>query len=91
MQNPLEDTEWNDVLRAKGILPPKEQPHQHEPTLTQGQVESIVDLVLEEKLRACTEDPLARLQDAPLDELDLLLEEDELADDEEIRILESYR
>ena len=23
MQNPNEDTEWNDVLRAKGILPPK--------------------------------------------------------------------
>ena len=23
MQNPSEDTEWNDVLRAKGILPPK--------------------------------------------------------------------
>lgn len=24
MQNPNEDTEWNDVLRAKGILPPKD-------------------------------------------------------------------
>lgn len=24
-QNPNEDTEWNDVLRAKGILPPKEK------------------------------------------------------------------
>ena len=23
MQNPNEDTEWNDVLRSKGILPPK--------------------------------------------------------------------
>ena len=23
MQNPNEDTEWNDVLRAKGILPAK--------------------------------------------------------------------
>ena len=23
MQNPNDDTEWNDVLRAKGILPPK--------------------------------------------------------------------
>lgn len=23
MQDPNEDTEWNDVLRAKGILPPK--------------------------------------------------------------------
>ena len=25
MQDPNEDTEWNDVLRAKGILPPKEK------------------------------------------------------------------
>lgn len=24
MQNPDEDTEWNDILRAKGILPEKE-------------------------------------------------------------------
>ena len=23
MQNPNEDTEWNDVLRAKGIIPEK--------------------------------------------------------------------
>lgn len=22
--NPEEDTEWNDVLRAKGIIPPKQ-------------------------------------------------------------------
>ena len=25
MQNPNEDTQWNDVLRSKGILPPKEK------------------------------------------------------------------
>ena len=25
MQDPNEDTEWNDILRAKGILPPKEK------------------------------------------------------------------
>ncbi len=23
MQDPSEDTQWNDVLRSKGILPPK--------------------------------------------------------------------
>ncbi len=23
IQNPNDDTEWNDVLRAKGIIPPK--------------------------------------------------------------------
>lgn len=25
-QDPNEDTEWNDVLRKFGILPPKEEP-----------------------------------------------------------------
>ena len=25
MQDPNEDTEWNDLLRSKGILPPKEE------------------------------------------------------------------
>ncbi len=25
MQNPDEDTEWNAVLRSKGILPPKQK------------------------------------------------------------------
>ena len=25
MQDPNADTEWNDVLRAKGILPPKQE------------------------------------------------------------------
>ena len=25
MQNPNEDTQWNDVLRSKGILPPRDK------------------------------------------------------------------
>lgn len=25
MQDPNEDTQWNDALRSKGILPPKQQ------------------------------------------------------------------
>ena len=25
MQNPDEDTEWNDILRAKGIIPEKKK------------------------------------------------------------------
>jgi hypothetical protein len=39
MQNPNEDTEWNDVLRAKGILPPKQ------PTQQQLDEERIAQLV----------------------------------------------
>uniref|UniRef100_A0A3B3YP20 Phosducin-like protein 3 n=1 Tax=Poecilia mexicana TaxID=48701 RepID=A0A3B3YP20_9TELE len=30
MKNPNEDTEWNDILRKKGILPPKEVPEDDE-------------------------------------------------------------
>ncbi|TNN33823.1 Phosducin-like protein 3 [Liparis tanakae] len=30
MQDPNEDTEWNDILRKKGILPPKEEPKDDE-------------------------------------------------------------
>ncbi|XP_029936597.1 phosducin-like protein 3 [Myripristis murdjan] len=30
MQDPNEDTEWNDILRKKGILPPKEIPKDDE-------------------------------------------------------------
>lgn len=35
MQNPNEDTEWNDVLRAKGILPPREEATVSEDTVVQ--------------------------------------------------------
>lgn len=30
VQDPNEDTEWNDILRKKGILPPKEVPKDDE-------------------------------------------------------------
>lgn len=30
LKDPNEDTEWNDILRKKGILPPKETPKDDE-------------------------------------------------------------
>lgn len=30
IQDPNADTEWNDILRRKGILPPKEEPKEDE-------------------------------------------------------------
>ena len=33
MQDPNADTEWNDILRAKGILPAKEEPTIDEETV----------------------------------------------------------
>ncbi|CAK6968545.1 phosducin-like protein 3 [Scomber scombrus] len=42
MQDPNEDTEWNDILRKKGILPPKEVPKDDEEEELALQQQSIV-------------------------------------------------
>ncbi|KAJ3117929.1 Phosducin-like protein 3 [Phlyctochytrium bullatum] len=60
----LEDTEWNDALRAQGILPPKEV------EITEDAIEEMVDKVIKEKYGGKT------LEDRTLDELDEL-EDDE--------------
>ena len=39
------DTEWNDVLRAKGIIPPKK-----EKEITEEQIIDIVERTVQEKL-----------------------------------------
>ncbi|XP_048389254.1 phosducin-like protein 3 [Stegostoma tigrinum] len=52
MQDPNADTEWNDILRKKGILPPKEDPTEAaEEELIQHQkpvVKTYEDMTLEE-------------------------------------------
>ncbi|XP_048834564.1 phosducin-like protein 3 [Brienomyrus brachyistius] len=52
MQDPNEDTEWNDILRKKGILPPKETPKEDEEEEQILQQQSVVktyeDMTLEE-------------------------------------------
>ena len=40
MQDPNADTEWNDILRAKGILPPKEEPTVDEETVVKARLSS---------------------------------------------------
>ncbi|CAG5865204.1 LOW QUALITY PROTEIN: phosducin-like protein 3 [Menidia menidia] len=42
MQDPNEDTEWNDILRKKGILPPKEIPKEEEEEDVTLQQQSVV-------------------------------------------------
>jgi len=76
MQNPDEDTEWNDILRAKGILPPKK-----EKEITEEDVINLVEQTVREKQNGEKKDML----DMSLDELD------ELEDDKDERILEEYR
>lgn len=46
MQDPNEDTQWNDVLRSKGILPPKEEATIDEDTLVQVSVSDIFVMCL---------------------------------------------
>ena len=49
MQDPNEDTEWNDILRQKGILPPKQ-----ELEVTQDQIEELLDEVRISNPVCCT-------------------------------------
>ena len=44
MQGPNEDTEWNDVLRAKGILPPKEKKD-----ITEDDIVSMLEQTIQQK------------------------------------------
>jgi hypothetical protein len=75
MQNPLEDTEWNDILREKGILPAKPVEEKEYITFDDGSKQTRLNDPLEDEL-----------SDNALDAL-----EDELLDDEDVRALEAYR
>lgn len=75
MQDPNEDTEWNDILRAKGIIP--EKPKKDE--LTEDQIISMLEQTIKKKSGA-----------KDLDEMDLD-ELDELEDEEEEKILLQMR
>ncbi len=75
MQDPNEDTEWNDILRAKGIIP--EKPKEKE--ITEDQIVAMLEKTVKEKTGE------KAMEDMTLDELD------ELEDEEEERILEEMR
>ncbi|XP_076239295.1 viral IAP-associated factor [Calliopsis andreniformis] len=75
MQDPNEDTEWNDILRRIGIIPQKEK------EVTEDQVLDIVENTVNEKTGRAAND----LEDKTLDELD------ELEDEEDEQILLEYR
>jgi len=75
MQDQNEDTEWNDILRAKGIIP--EKPKENE--ITEDEIMAIMDKAIKDK------SGVKDMEDMTLDELD------ELEDEEEERILEQYR
>merc|ERR1712223_1411579 len=74
-QDPNEDTEWNDVLRSKGIIPEKPK----EVEVNEDDIIAMMDKAIEKKTLG------KAMEDMNLDELD------ELEDEEEERILEEYR
>ncbi|XP_012225456.1 viral IAP-associated factor homolog [Linepithema humile] len=77
MQDPNEDTEWNDILRKKGIIPEKKK----EQEVTEDQIVNLLENTIDEK----TGRALNNLEEKTLDELD------ELEDEEDERVLEEYR
>lgn len=77
MQNPNEDTQWNDVLRSKGILPSKEK----EAAIDEDTLVQMVEQTVQEKVEGGGK----AYEDMTLDELD------EMEDEEDERILLQYR
>lgn len=75
MQNPNEDTEWNDILRSKGILPKKEK---------EVSEADIVNMI-EETIKQKQDEKDKKLSELDLDGLD------ELEDSEDEAVIEEYR
>ncbi|XP_046971250.1 viral IAP-associated factor homolog [Vanessa cardui] len=75
MQNPNEDTEWNDVLRSKGILPPKEK------EISEAEIVNMI----EETIQKNQAEKEKKLSELDLDGLD------ELEDSEDEAVIEEYR
>uniref|UniRef100_A0A0K8RAE7 Putative viral iap-associated factor n=1 Tax=Ixodes ricinus TaxID=34613 RepID=A0A0K8RAE7_IXORI len=79
MANPNEDTQWNDVLRQKGILPPKKE--DTEKVFTEDEIVNVVESTIYEKLNGTQK----AIEDLSLEELE------ELEDEEDERALLHYR
>ncbi|KAK0082557.1 hypothetical protein PV325_010194 [Microctonus aethiopoides] len=77
MQNPNEDTQWNDILRAKGIIPEKAK----EKEITENEIINLLENTIDQRTGNVTNN----LEDKSLDELD------ELEDEEDEKVLEEYR
>ena len=76
MQNPSEDTEWNDALRRHGILPQKES------EVTEDQLINMVEETVQNRTGM---NVVKAYEDMTLDELE------ELEDEEDERVLLQYR
>lgn len=79
MQDPNEDTEWNDILRSKGILPPKPK------ELTEDQIIDMMDESVKKQIEAKSKGYDKPIEDMNMNELD------QLEDLEDERVLQEYR
>ena len=79
MQDPNEDTEWNDILRSRGILPPKEK------GITEAEITQMIDSAVEKKQAEELRGTAKPIEDMTLDELN------ELEDVENERALLQFR
>ncbi|KAJ8675155.1 hypothetical protein QAD02_010941 [Eretmocerus hayati] len=77
MQDPNEDTEWNDILRQKGIIPEKKK----DAEITEEQIVQMLENTIDQR----TGNVKVDLDSKTLDELD------ELEDEEDEHILLEYR
>lgn len=83
MQDPNADTQWNDILRAKGILPPKAS---KEVTLDEDAVVQMVEQTIKDRsANDGNHGHQKNIEDMTLDELDAL------EDEEDDRVLQNYR
>jgi len=78
MQDPNEDTEWNDILRKHKIIPPKEKPEGP----TEDDIIEMMEKTIEEKRHG------KQMADMDLDELD---EKEDDIDEDDKRMFEMYR
>ncbi|EDO36673.1 predicted protein [Nematostella vectensis] len=76
MQNPNEDTEWNDALRRHGIIPEKPK----EAEISEDQIVDMLEKTIKQK---CTEGK--PIEDMSLDELEAM------EDEEDEAIIQRYR
>ena len=79
MQDPEEDTEWNDILRAKGVLPPRpkheeiEDPEPQENVKDYGNTVDDLDALLDEDMDDEEEAFMLKMREDRMKELKMKL------------------
>jgi hypothetical protein len=91
MQDPNEDTEWNDILRRKGILPPKEvTPEIEDPTPEEleardyGTTVDDLDALLDDELDEDEEAIMQQMRDQRIGAMKLKASKDKFGEVKEI-------